>query len=379
MSHDEEQFGPVSEPDMARVLGLTVLRGTQIRRRHLAVRASLVALVICVVAIPLSLSINRQPGQNSGTTLALRITSAGPFQDVVWKQVEYPGINFAKVSYPGNFGCNSASRFGFRPEVQQVTYVRPAHGTTRIALVLARCDNGSNAPSSLYAFTVKAVSTRPHLEQTLLAAPASGSATIWYATGFSISQGSVVLPLRGVTGSAALCCPNVMQTLHWKLVGEHFVGGRTPVREIPPTCLSSGLAATPGRFGVATGHVEVTISLKNTSSSTCSLSGNPSAQMLDSSGQPIATEETTTEPALTSVIVSLAPGSVASFTLGYPDATGYSGASCPSSAKVLFIYNGERENTFTLPLHLQPYGGPTVAQLQCGQITVSPIIQGSGT
>ena len=32
----------------------------------------------------------------------------------------------------------------------------------------------------------------------------------------------------------------------------------------------------------------------------------------------------------------------------------------------------------TLPWRIQPYGGSTIAKLQCGQIAVSPVYAGSG-
>jgi len=228
MSRTEESFDDISEGEMAELLGRTVRRGTLIRRRRLATRVSLFALVACIIAVPLSISLVHQPGQGTSSSVTIKTVSAGPFQDVDWKHVEYPGVNFAKVTYPGNFGCNPGSEYGFTPEVQQVSYIRSSAGGTRIALVLVRCDNGSNAPSSLYAFTVRAGSAEPHLLQTLLPAPTS---VIWYATGFSISKDAVLLPLRGVTGSAPLCCPNVTQTLRWMLVGDRFVRHHEPIRK----------------------------------------------------------------------------------------------------------------------------------------------------
>ena len=378
MTRNEDLFDQISDEEMARLLDRTVERGTRIRRRNLAFRASLVAMALCVIAIPLSLSLARDGSQPASTGTAITRVTAGPFQDVVWKHVEYPGVNFSKVTYPGNFGCNPGSRYGFAPEVQQVTYIRPTDGGTRIALVLVRCDNGSNAPSSLYAFTVEAGSTHPHLLQTLLAAPKLGFKVIWYATSFSISKDAVILPLRGVTGSAPLCCPNVTETMRWALAGDHFLGQRQPIRRIPPTCLSTQLAAEPGRFEVTADNVEGTVSLKNTSSTTFSLVGYPLVQMLDSNGQPLATEESFTNLSQYAAIVTLAPSSVASFNLGYPDATRYGTASCPTSAELNFIYNGLKENEITMPLRIQPYGGSTVAKSECGQIKVSVIYPGNG-
>ena len=45
---------------------------------------------------------------------------------------------------------------------------------------------------------------------------------VWFATGFSISDNDVVLPVRGVTAPATICCPNVSEEMRWVLQGEHF-------------------------------------------------------------------------------------------------------------------------------------------------------------
>lgn len=222
MNHDQDLFDDISEQDMARLLGRTVERGVQIRRRHLAARVTLVALAVCAVAVPLTLSVTGPQEPHGGATSAIETTSAGPFQDVVWKQYFNPKLNVTKVHFPGNIGCNPGSKYGFRVKVLQVSYVRTSGGGP-IALALVRCDNGSTAPSSLYAFTVKAGASGPHLLQTLLAPPVSGTNTIWYATSFSVSKVAVVMPARGVTGTTGLCCPNVTETMRWALDGTHFI------------------------------------------------------------------------------------------------------------------------------------------------------------
>jgi Protein of unknown function (DUF4232) len=376
MTTHDVGYDPISDEEMADLLSRTVRRGTRLRRRRQALRASLAVVAIGVVALPLSRSLDRRPPPPAGTGTAITTVAAGPFQNVAWQHVEYPGVNFSKVSYPGNLGCNPGSAYGFTPEVQQVTYIRPAAGGISIALVLVRCNNGSDGPSSLYAFTVHAGSTQPHLLQTLLAAPEPESNLIWYATSFSIAHDAVELPLRGVTGAAALCCPNVTETMRWTLVGDHFVGHREPVRRIAPTCVSTRLRVQPGRFETVDGRVEGTIGLTNTSASPCTLSGSPLVQMLGPTGQPLATEVSVTDPTGPVTVITLAPSAPASFALGFRVASG-TAATCPMSASLLIIYNGQRENTVTLPLRIRPAGGAGAAG-ECGQISVSAIRPGVG-
>jgi hypothetical protein len=220
MTRHDEMLDEISEDHMAELLERTVQRGTRLRRRTMTVRVSLAALVICAVAVPLGLSLSQQHGPRSSA--AIEVTSGTAFQDVVWKHVDYPGLNFSKVTFPGNIGCNPGSAYGFTVDVQQVSYVQSAQGT-QIALVLVKCDAGTPTPSSLYAFTVKPGSSKPQLLQTLLAPPEPLAQVFWYATGFSISADSVVLPSRGVTGAAAICCPNVSEDMRWALRGGRFV------------------------------------------------------------------------------------------------------------------------------------------------------------
>ncbi len=220
MTRHDEMFDEISEDHMAELLERTVRRGTRLRRRTMAVRVSLAALVICAVAVPLGLSLSHQQGPPSSAAIA--VTSGTAFQDVVWEHVDYPGLNFSKVTFPGNIGCNPGSAYGFTVDVQQVSYIQAAQGT-QIALVLVKCDAGTPTPSSLYAFTVKPGSSKPQLLQTLLAPPEPLAQVVWYAAGFSISEDAVVLPSRGVTGAAAICCPNVSEDMRWVLRGGRFV------------------------------------------------------------------------------------------------------------------------------------------------------------
>jgi len=228
MTRHEEMFDEISEAHMAELLERTVRRGTQLRRHKMTLRVSLAALVICAVAVPLSQSLSHQEGSRSSA--AIEVTSGAAFQNVVWKHVDYPGLNFSKVTFPGNIGCNPGSAYGFTVDVQQVSYIQSAQDTP-IALVLVKCEAGTPTPSSLYAFTVEPGSNEPHVLQTLLAPPEPQAPVFWYASGFSISKDAVVLPSRGVTGAAPICCPNVSEDMRWVLVnGRRFVQVSEPER-----------------------------------------------------------------------------------------------------------------------------------------------------
>ena len=105
MTRHEELFDEISGEHMAELLERTERRGTVLRRRAVAMRAALAALVIGAVAVPLGLSLSHQQAPLSDNAVA--ITSGTAFQDVVWKDVHYPGLNFSKVTFPGNIGCNA--------------------------------------------------------------------------------------------------------------------------------------------------------------------------------------------------------------------------------------------------------------------------------
>ena len=194
MRHDE-MFDEISEDHMAELLERTIQRGTRLRRRTMALRVSLAALVISAVAVPLGLSFSQQQGPPSSAAIA--VTSGTAFQDVVWKHVDYPGLNFSKVTFPGNIGCNPGSAYGFTVDVQQVSYIRSAQGT-QIALVLVKCDAGTPTPSSLYAFTVKPGSSKPQLLQTLRRSAR--------APGTGVLVRHRVLDLRGCGGAPLTWC-----------------------------------------------------------------------------------------------------------------------------------------------------------------------------
>ncbi len=141
-------------------------------------------------------------------------------------------------------------------------------------------------------------------------------------------------------------------------------------------CLAGQLAVQVGAANGAAGSVGYTNSFENASGSTCTLFGYPGMQMLDASGHPLPTHvirgTSVTVPYVAEKLVTLAPGGKAYFHMGFAASTGYGNAQCPTSARVEFTPPNDFQS-LTVPLAIRPYGGPTIAQLNCGEITVSPV------
>jgi Protein of unknown function (DUF4232) len=141
-------------------------------------------------------------------------------------------------------------------------------------------------------------------------------------------------------------------------------------------CHSNQLRAQLGQANGAAGSVRISATFKNTSRSTCSLEGYPGMQMLNKAGKPIRTSVhrglTGTAPVR---VVSLAPGGVARFYMGFAAATGYGNKKCPTSARVQVTAPNDF-SSLTVAWHLQPYGG-TIQHLECGLISVSPVQAGT--
>ncbi len=146
-------------------------------------------------------------------------------------------------------------------------------------------------------------------------------------------------------------------------------------------CTAGQLVVALGPSDAAMGHIGQVVSFKNISAKTCALEGYPGVKMLDAAGQPIPTEVTDGPsyivPALPERVVVLTAGSKASFDVGYSDATGYGDAVCPTSVQVA-VTPPSVGQPITVSWRIQPYGGSTIAKLQCGQIAVSPVYAGSG-
>jgi Protein of unknown function (DUF4232) len=106
-----------------------------------------------------------------------------------------------------------------------------------------------------------------------------------------------------------------------------------------PTCLASQLSIEPHQGGGAAGTISLTISMRNTSATACTLQGYPGMQLLNSQGATIPTNVvrgsfTGSAPAAASqppALVTLAPGFSATFWLQYEDVPVGNETTCPAS------------------------------------------------
>ena len=142
-------------------------------------------------------------------------------------------------------------------------------------------------------------------------------------------------------------------------------------------CDTSQLAWEVGQVGGAAGHIGFTgANFYNTSATTCTLIGRPKLQMLDDADDVIPTftlaGPSVTVPNIKPVTVTIAPGERAFFDLGYASGTGYGFLQCPASTFVK-ITPPENSEALTVAWKIQPYGGPSIQQLRCGEIYVSPV------
>ena len=162
--------------------------------------------------------------------------------------------------------------------------------------------------------------------------------------------------------------------------GTSAAPSSSPAKGGPGPCASGHLSVTLGPSTGAAGSIQQLVTFANISSATCTLKGYPSLQMFDAKGAPIATHVTqgtsVAVPAVAVSTVTLAAGAKGSFLVGYPSQTGYGTASCPTSTTVGITPPGETQ-PIAVPWKINPYGGPTIAQLQCGDVTVSPVFAGT--
>jgi hypothetical protein len=151
----------------------------------------------------------------------------------------------------------------------------------------------------------------------------------------------------------------------------------SPTTVASATCLSNQLSIVRGQDGAALGHVGIGASaFQNISATACTLQGYPKMQMIDAAGSAIPTHvingTSYTVVSRPDDLVVLAPGAQALFDIGFSSKTGYGTAVCPTSAQIEITPPGS-DKSITVPWKLQPYGGPTIAKLRCGEITVSPV------
>jgi hypothetical protein len=99
------------------------------------------------------------------------------------------------------------------------------------------------------------------------------------------------------------------------------------------TCQAGQLAASLVHSGVAAGSAIDVIALTNTGSTTCTLEGYPGLALYDAQGQaiPASVQPGPVGGVSGPTLVTLAPGSSASFYLQFSSGTGIPGASCQPS------------------------------------------------
>lgn len=146
-------------------------------------------------------------------------------------------------------------------------------------------------------------------------------------------------------------------------------GPSSTVSSVPTLahCQPSGLSATVVGTSGAAGTIEVTMELKNTSTTSCALEGYPGLQLLSSTGNQLPTDVvrggsysfTDFAPAP----VTLAAGAASYFNMGYSDVASSSG-SCPTASS-MWVTPPDDVNHLVVNQSVMACNG--------GSITVSPV------
>lgn len=135
-------------------------------------------------------------------------------------------------------------------------------------------------------------------------------------------------------------------------------------------CTGAGLAAAVGAQQGGAGHEQLVVTLTNTSSSRCALTGYPALELVGPGNQPLVTTVVrggaSTFPDTTPRTVTLGPGQPASFDVDFTDVA--SGGSCPA-AQLLRITppSGGGQVSLVAPL----------APCDHGTLHVSPVVAGA--
>jgi hypothetical protein len=147
----------------------------------------------------------------------------------------------------------------------------------------------------------------------------------------------------------------------------------TTVAQGTVTCRSAQLTVLAGASQGAAGHQGRVYQLQDSSSTPCTLFGYPGLGLLDSSGKALPTT-VIRQGGFAEPTVTLLPGGSAYFTASWPDATGYSGASCPTSASLEITPPNDKGHVVIVGPGgaIQAFGG-TTTNLRCGTITVTPV------
>lgn len=151
-----------------------------------------------------------------------------------------------------------------------------------------------------------------------------------------------------------------------------------PAASTAPVCRSAQLAIWAGPTSGAAGTLVSEFAFVNTGPATCSLTGYPKIQMLQSSGQKLSTTDREAVGFLgvtTPALVALAPGKRAFFGATYPDSTGAGQTKCPTSAALDFTPPGGGHTIeLTGPkARITPYAAGNV-KLRCGLVRMTAIV-----
>ncbi len=142
------------------------------------------------------------------------------------------------------------------------------------------------------------------------------------------------------------------------------------------SCTASQLALSHTVPNIAAGTAGEGMSLKNVSSTACTLDGYPDIQLYNKYGQPMQTTVvrnggygfTSQVP----TVVTLDPGSSAAFNIGFSAIPNGATGGCPSSSQVSIALP---QGTFHYPAYLTV--ADSIAPCNGGQVTVSAIYSGS--
>jgi hypothetical protein len=152
-------------------------------------------------------------------------------------------------------------------------------------------------------------------------------------------------------------------------------GAASKTQTAAQPCTASQLSVKPMEGLATQGTKYYLVSLKNASTTSCTLKGYPKLRMLDAGGKYIATLIThrgafVGAKATGVTLVTVKPGWSALFSLAFPDSIDYAPATCPISDHVEILVPNMKGSVI-FKWRIQPYGGATVAKLHCGEIGVS--------
>lgn len=152
--------------------------------------------------------------------------------------------------------------------------------------------------------------------------------------------------------------------------------GSTTTTAVPPVCAASQLTFTVGQMNGAMGTVSYPLVVRNASAAACNLYGYPGMQMLTATGSALQTQVVRNDTMFglpPEQMVVLAPGAQAFFAVAFSDGTGYTGLSCPTSARVE-ITPPNAYTPATITWQIAPYpSGDRV----CGTVQVSYAVAGT--